>query len=397
MKLFHTIHRLKWFFLAVPRMDISFRLPKSCNIIIFNSFGATHIRRALDDRPVVIFDELGKSLNIPILVWTLLDMRNWKKRRSDVYMTKFFHKVHPKIIITFVDENLRFWEISQKYDFAKTIMIQNGRRSETEEVFGSISNRKGNGELPHWRVDYIFCFNPSIGRKYAEFLGGEIKPIGSFKNNSLLKVAGEIIYEILFISEWEPENEIGIYKKIDGTFFKWEEFIKTDIHILQFLDSYCFENKIKLNIAGRKGIGQDQEIRFFEANLNKCEWNYLPRINDLSVYEYISKSDTVISISSTCGYEAFGRGKKTVFFAIRNKFSKLESEKFGWPETLPDEGPFWSDSLNFQNLSIVLNYVRGLEVDKWEKIFDEYHEKLMMFDAGNSKFKSIVQASLNNL
>ena len=66
----------------------------------------------------------------------------------------------------------------------------------------------------------------------------------------------------------------------------------------------------------------------------------------------------VVSIDSTLGYEAFGRGNKTAIFGCRDDFLNTSDLKFGWPADLPNNGPFWTndqDEMQFQRVMDYLN------------------------------------------
>ena len=89
---------------------------------------------------------------------------------------------------------------------------------------------------------------------------------------------------------------------------------------------------------------KSDEIKFF-SSLSKCnDWNYLPNIKASREIIKLSITQIYCNISSTLGYEAFARGKNSIYPNKRflNETYK-KSHRFAWPSDLPENESFWTN------------------------------------------------------
>ena len=107
-------------------------------------------------------------------------------------------------------------------------------------------------------------------------------------------------------------------------------------------------------------------------------------------YKFIDNADYVAGLDSTLVYETLSRGKKIAIFSLReeylkNKYKIKSGLNFGWPYQLNKKGPFWSNSLEKNEVKRVLDLLINSTDQKWKIIlFQKKIKSLMMYDRNNS-------------
>ena len=77
-------------------------------------------------------------------------------------------KYNPKIIVTFIDNDINFYKISSQVQI-KTLLIQNGRRTKSLDVFGIIDEYK----YSNFKVDFQLVFNKSMCEINDKYICGK--------------------------------------------------------------------------------------------------------------------------------------------------------------------------------------------------------------------------------
>jgi surface carbohydrate biosynthesis protein len=332
----------------------------------------------------------GESINIPCLFRALVRPAFWMGDALRVYMDVYISKVAPKVIITFIDNDFRFYEISNRFPDIKTIFVQNGRRAVLGDIFGQISSNV------NYHVDYMLVFGEAIGKKYLEFITGRVIPIGSLKNNSVPITEGFTKDTVLFISTWEPEPDRlqPFIKMKNGKSINWKDFFSAEKPILEFLDTWCAQREKTLMICGRSTEAASDEISFYQRYLHKCKWEYLPRGEIYATYHYIDSAEIVVFIESTCGYESLSRGKRTAALTCRGAVTSESTERFGWPAKLPNEGPFWISEIDENEVHRVMDFLNSSSDTEWELTREKVAQQVMVLDPQNSTLVALLNELL---
>jgi surface carbohydrate biosynthesis protein len=95
----------------------------------------------------------------------------------------------------------------------------------------------------------------------------------------------------------------------------------------------------------------------------------------------------IVTIDSTFGYEMFSRGSKVVF--VSNRLARIpginrESFNFGYPVIRDATGPFWTNSIDPEQISRLVSSVINMNADTWARCSKPIRLQLMPFDEGNS-------------
>ena len=386
--------RLAWrlktfyqFFIAPPK---KWKLPKKSDVLIYDASGSELLLPYLAGYDVEVVPLRGESVNIQCLLRAMLKLSFWTVKPLQVYAEIFIEIASPKAIITFIDNNVNFYTLSQRFAGAKTIFIQNGMRGGGSDIFSSLTRST------KYRVDYMLVFNNAFGEKYKNFIEGQYLSLGSFKNNNIRTGVQSTQDTVLFISQYrqEPRNSAVFTVDTTGAPISWEKFYRSEALVLSFLKQWCITNHKRLQIAGCSSELQDTEREFFAANLDGLNWEYVPRTDLYGSYKLVDAAEIVVFIDSALGFESIGRGKKTVGLSCRGRLLNDSSLSFGWPAALPDNGPFWTNDPDEYQFQRVMDYVVDLTPEEWERVRFAHSADLMEFDLGNTKFKALISRLL---
>jgi len=97
-------------------------------------------------------------------------------------------------------------------------------------------------------------------------------------------------------------------------------------------------------------------------------------------------SQIVVSTGSTLGLESLSRGNRTAIFNRLPDIIGEPSQRFGWPQVLSGEGPFWSISCSSERITAVLTDLYQFTDDKWTETVTQYRDVLPIYDPGNTQF-----------
>jgi surface carbohydrate biosynthesis protein len=381
-----AVTKIETFYRVYIKPKKIWKKPPRAEIMIYDQDGAEALEIYTQFYRVAIMAIRGESINVPCVLRAALNFRFWSGDALKTYMDSYIALVKPKVIITFIDNDVRFYEISKRFSDIKTIFVQNGRRTELGDVFGAISKNE------KYFVDYMLVFGNAIGREFLRYVSGEVIPIGSLKNNSVSRTEQFYRDTVLFVSTWEPEpgGSKPLLRKKDGVSISWNDYFSPEEPILEFLDDWCISRDKTLIICGRSFDFANDEREFFRKYIKKSNWTFLPRGEIYSTYHRIDSSAIVVFIESTCGYESLSRGKRTAALTCRGEKILVSTEKFGWPANLPENGPFWTNQADPNRFREILDFLDSVNDYEWESIRNSFMPEIMEFDVGNQKLEKLL-------
>lgn len=200
-KHFMNISTLASKFALVWRARKVWRKPKSAKILIYDRCGSDILFEYIKEDNVEILDVRGESINIYVLLRCIFSL----VLSGGSYANRYISIVRPSVIITFIDNNPRFYELKWAHPKSVMIFIQNGWRGETADVFGFLKTNLRNN---NYQVDYMLTFGTAIGAKYLEYINGRTIPIGSIKANRCKIEKSVNEKSLVFISQFAPLQEI---------------------------------------------------------------------------------------------------------------------------------------------------------------------------------------------
>lgn len=297
---------IKLFFILVNSKKV-WSIPRKSDVIIFDYEGYQLINRYLSAYRVDVLHVRGELINIYCLIHSIFRIEFWKGRFYDAYIYSYIRSTEPIMCITFIDNNTNFYRLGQYFNKMKTMLIQNGWR---DNWLLSYSDSEA------FNVNYMFVFNKWIGNYYSNKINGEIIVSGSLRNNNNKITKKLIKNSIIYISTFIENNGSAKTLNINGEELPYEDFIKAEIILLNYLKEWCKTNGKCLKVAGCILGGSDQEREFYAQFLDDKQSNYIARKTIYSSYDLVDSAEIVVTIDSTLGYESFARGIKTGFFSL---------------------------------------------------------------------------------
>lgn len=231
--------------------------PKQAPVLIFDRCGADNFFFYLNERHVSILDIRGESFNFYILLKCLLTFRISRK----YYYAFYINSVRPKVVMTFIDNNWSFYNFKKMCPDITTILVQNGLRINLSEQFFESEFSKD------YYVDYMFLFNKNIGKVYFEYLKGNVIAFGSFLNNYHSVSNQNKDKSILFISQYRPKNDSGIFLFVNGKSISYDEFYLTEEFLLNLLSAYCDRNGFRFIVKASNSKDIEEQYQFFKRKL----------------------------------------------------------------------------------------------------------------------------------
>ena len=228
-----------------------------------------------------------------------------------IYYKSLVELINPLAVITFIDNNFIFNQLSRRTNKIPFIAIQNGLRLSHENAI-------------NYHVQHLF----SLGHnetKYFKKIGYEVEnfyPCGSLIGSKFLKKSDDFKkkYDVLVVSSWRGNIGYPI-DQVDTM---------NSMNVLDTLISkYIKSNNIKVAVALRNErdgdnwfvpeIGKNEEEYFKEIygnNVDLIDVDFKSR----NIYGLINKSTLIISgFSTTVLLEAYGFQKKIMYYNFTKK------------------------------------------------------------------------------
>lgn len=367
-----------------------FLKPRHYKVLIFDRVGSENFVSYFSPEDVHIMDVRGESINLYVLFKSIFYFVTNKMGYIDTYI----NYVKPRLVITFIDNGIKFYTIKQIYPHTITIFFQNGYRQEVADIFSYLMKAENTKDTYH--VDYMFTFSSAIGRKYSQYIKGQIIPIGSFKNNNFCASASLEIEKksLVFISQFRKKLEhdnVPFVFDGSGKGVVWDDYYMSDKRVVKFLKEFCERKGLSFKICGMANNKLSEEYEFYKYLLGEDGWDFLPKLNPYDGYVNAYSAEFIVFVDSTLGYEALAAGKKVASFSSRADILGSSACNFGWPADLPAEGPFWSNKCDENELERVMNYITTVGDLEWEKVRSKYVIDVMAYDVGNTQFLSLMQ------
>ena len=312
--------------------------------------------------------------------WVLLENFLQFKFTFRDYVLTFILKVNPKVVITFNDNYLLFYELKNHFPEVKFIAVQNGFRHKLHlDDFKKHKNKR-------LFVDYLFTFGKNSDIFYKSFLScNNFIHFGSFRNNNIKLKGSSEKKNILFISTFR----LSSYLHNDDNYNVASKIIK-------ILNTFCEKKKIKLFLATASMKNYLTEKDFLLSKLPK-KHNVLVvrKKSKFGNYSLINKFETIVFVDSTLGYEAIGRKKKIVAISCRKEKNIIPFGPFGFPTIKSNKAFFFTNFGTEKEILRVLNNVYHLPKKKWLKNYQKKLNVFMSFNKDNIRLKKTINKLIN--
>lgn len=250
-------------------------------------------------------------------------IKNYKGNILTAYLISIIEIISPKIVITTIDNSIKFFEISKIFEKKiKFIAIQNAARYEIEIHKYLYKNKILNFDLTKkFYITNFYCFGEYEINNYKKnkIKVKNYKKIGSLRLSNFTKYIldkkikiNKNKYDICLLSEYSVGKDV-LYKKrgIDKSFAT----------VAKFVIQYCLKYKLKFCFALKRSsntIHNQIELKFYRDYLTQKEYQYLIKNSvrnnkkQFSSYKLIAESDVVVGLGSTLLRDKLAIGGKVL-------------------------------------------------------------------------------------
>ena len=369
--------------------------PKQRPVVLIHADGFRTLTKFVSAQDVAILDP--ERINIFIVLKMLCSFQNSHAQ----YRIKFINTVQPKVVITFIDNDVTFYSLKSLVSGPQFVSVQNGLRhnysfnsqggllDQLDEVSKQIS----------LTCDYICVFGLASAKLFSTYINTKTLITGSIQNNFREKnMPHAMTSDVVFVSQLQAftleGSSVKVYFGQQGITIS--EFFEAERQIVRALDKYCEENELRLVVCGKRDQTHTHEREFFESILQPKKPNFLVRENGSSTYDAIDATGLVVTIDSTIGYESLSIGKRVAFMSGRTQsadavgLAQTRDTNFGYPLDLPANGNFWTNQATATELTRILDYLQAVTDKEWATEIAPYNESLMAYQPGNPVFKKLL-------
>jgi surface carbohydrate biosynthesis protein len=349
---------------------------------------------AIEDIEILDFEET----NVWIFIRTILRM----KFSTSAYVVTYIQMMQPKVVMTFIDNDVNFYKLKSMCTQTKFVAIQNGVRanyssSPTSGFFDKLSVASVEAELSS---DYLCVFGSASATQLTHFIKTDAITVGSLKNN-LFRSSGkklDAVSDVVLISQYPPFSVHEVSRRIYfGTqSISLLDFYRIESTVAKLVAQYCLANGLSLTVCGKRDSETSDEQKFFANSIGALPWSYEPRGSTYSTYEIASAAKIVVSVDSTVGQEFLARGKRVAFMSGRTQsadrvgLAQVRDTNFGYPLDLSQAGKFWTNQVTATELTRIFDYLRVVTDEEWATEIAPYNESLMAYQPGNPVFRKLL-------
>jgi len=376
------------------KIQFEIKLPKKNKILIFDKEGSDILKKTLGLKSFEILHVRNEKINLVVVFLLAIKL----KLNYFNYYLKIIELTDPKLVLTFIDNNINFYKLKYFFKTKIFISVQNGQRMAWGDIFGILKNKK---KINNLTADYIVTFNKNISKEYKEYIKCETLNYGSLKNNHvpIKKFSPLRNNSLLYISSFRNEFldiqnktiRLNEYERRNNKKYKSKLVNHIHFELPKILDNFCKNNNMKLNILGMSN--SNKEI-FFYKNILKYKFYFIKRKNLFSNYHKLQNHNLIVSSTSTLGYEALARNSK-ICFTSPNISKKEASHKFGWPYVKNNNDFFFTNNFDQKKIEKILINLKNMSNLVWNKKIKRYKKNLMDFDYKNSQLKKKIYDILN--
>ena len=369
--------------------------PKQRSVVLIHADGFNTLTKFVDASDVTILDP--ERINIFVVLKMLLSFQNSHAQ----YRAKFIKIVQPRVVITFIDNDVTFYSLKSIVSGPQFISVQNGlRHNYSFNPHGGFLDQLDEvSKQTTLACDYICVFGLASANLFSTYIKAKTVITGSIQNNFReINSSKSATSDVAFISQLQAftleGSSVEVYFGNQGSTIS--EFFEAERRIVRGLSQYCEDNGLQLVICGKRDQTHTYEREFFEKILQPIKLNFLPRNSGSSTYATTSSTKIVVTIDSAIGYESLSIGKRVAFMSGRTQaadpigLAQVRDTNFGYPLDLSPTGKFWTNQATTAELTRILDYLQAVTDEEWATEIAPYNESLMAYQPGNPVFRKLL-------
>jgi len=182
------MHKLILLFKLIIKAKFSFNSPKENDLVIFDNVSENELKKLIVNYKTFILRARSEHVNLIYLspkILLRIFINIFKGNLWTVYLVSLIEIIKPKIVVTFIDNSLKFYDVARLLDHKiKFIAIQNAARYDLKESLTLYNLKKISKDInKKIYIPEFLCFGDYEKDLYKE-VGGTVKkfsPIGSVR------------------------------------------------------------------------------------------------------------------------------------------------------------------------------------------------------------------------
>ena len=367
-------------------------------------------------QPVLLIDPSGSEIlsqfiaieNIEILnfeetnIWVFARTILKRQLSTTAYAVAYVETTRPKVVLTFIDNDVNFYKLKSLCPQTKFVSVQNGLRASYSGVpsggfFDQLSKVVNEVELSS---DYLCVFGSASAGQFTKFIKTDTVTVGSLKNNLFSASSSSLTqnFDVVLISQYPPFSVHDAARRIyfGDKYISLLDFYRVESSVAFLVAQYCAAKNLSFVVCGKRGQTDSDERKFFADSINALPWSYEPKNSAHSTYEHANSAQLIISIDSAVGYEFLARGKRVAFMSGRTQaadavgLAQVRDTNFGYPLDISPTGTFWTNQATEPEMTRILDYLLSVTDEQWAAEIAQYNESLMAYQPGNPVFKKLL-------
>ncbi len=343
------------------------------------------LRRASPSHSLCILHSRLERINFWLLlaaVWSRCFARNTGLGLLTGYFEHFIRFTRPKLVVTFTDNDLRFWELGQRLSgFTKFAAIQNGRRGRPGDIFEF--------ETYVGRVDLLLAFSDEMCKRYTAISSvAKSVSIGSLRSNfvKLSPCSNQNEMTVLFVSSFIPDSGSCFRVKFQEKSWDHSDWFEPERRALRDLAELCRIKNLRLHVGMRHAVtdqGYSAELEWIMSTCMDSTVIPVPSLGPLSIYNLVDRFNVVVTVDSTVGLEALSRGKRVLHAAYRSAALGEPSLSLAWGCNLAPEELRWLEVTSRDDLNFAFTNALGQGDPDYIRLLERAANQLCSRDEGN--------------
>ena len=171
-----NIRRFVEVFVMPPKI---YRWPRRSRVLIFDASWTDLLLLFLKPWTPEILHLRQECINVPCLLRAALNRNFWNGDMVTASIDAFIRYVQPDLVITMIDNDVRFYTLSQRHPQIKIVAIQNGVRG--SEEFNGLNRAI---HEPPLQCSHCCVFGANIEQEYRIFSDHPVVLIGQLKKQT---------------------------------------------------------------------------------------------------------------------------------------------------------------------------------------------------------------------
>ena len=288
---------------AMAKARLIFGKPEPASIVIYDATGSEELRLLISGRAEsrILYTRLEELRVSPSIVYWLLRFRFQRARWSSAYFAACVRSRAPQLLLTFIDNDPRFYEVAEFCPDVPAVAIQNGNRFPYLEGVLPLDR-----SYPAHLVAFGEFDRSEYLASYTTFqsvhIGGSLRSALSMPTESEQVSNSRDIADICLVSSsWDAR---------EGIWFEEGEVV------CRWVSTWLVENPtstlvVALRSAFSDTANLDAEVAYYSAHFG-TKHKFLPRRDFRSTYQIMDAVRVTVCAGTTSGLENLARGNRTL-------------------------------------------------------------------------------------